>query len=195
MTKRTSPCKALMPGLGLLGRTLARAAAIATLSFAWVLAAGAESISVTDFSSVEIQIIEPGDIVEALAVPRGTKVQPDARPRVRLPVYFAFNSTELGPEALQLLAKVVKALRGEDLESFNFSVEAHTDSVGDLRFNANLSERRAEVVRAFLQERGVSEERLKSVGRGEEDPIDTNVTVAGRQHNRRVEIINMGSES
>ena len=43
---------------------LARAAATATLSFAWVLAVGAEPMSVTDFSSVEIQIIEPGDIVD-----------------------------------------------------------------------------------------------------------------------------------
>jgi outer membrane protein OmpA-like peptidoglycan-associated protein len=192
MTKRTSSRQAPRPDLGSM---LARAAATATLSFAWVLAVGAEPMSVTDFSSVEIQIIEPGDIVEALAVPRGTKVQPDARPRVRLPVYFAVNSIELEPEALQLLAKVGKALRAEVLESFNFSVEAHTDSVGDPGFNVNLSERRAEVVRAFLQERGVSKDRLKSVGRGEEDPIDTNVTIAGRQHNRRVEIINMGSES
>ena len=47
----------------------------------------------------------------------------------------------------------------------------------------------------FLQDRGVSEDRLKSVGRGEADPIDTNVTNKGRQRNRRVEIINMGSDS
>jgi outer membrane protein OmpA-like peptidoglycan-associated protein len=160
-----------------------------------VMSASAELPSVTDLSTVDVEIIESGDIVEALAVPRGTKVLASARPRVRLPVYFAFNSAELKPEAVQLLHKVSKALSAADLAPYTFSVEGHTDSVGGESFNTNLSARRAEVVRAFLQEGGVSEDRLKSVGRGETDPIDTNVTDKGRMHNRRVEIVNLGSNS
>ena len=87
------------------------------------------------------------------------------------------------------------SLTATDLESFKFSVEGHTDSVGGESFNANLSTRRAEVVRDFLAEHGVAKERLKSIGRGETDPVDTNVTDIGRQHNRRVEIINLGTEA
>lgn len=193
MTKRTSPMNA--SNLQRAGSAIKAAGATAALAIGLVLTAGAESPSVTDLSNVSVSVIESGDIVEALAVPRGTKVRAGARPRVRLPVYFEFNSAELKPEALQLLQKVGKALSATDLASFRFSVEGHTDSVGGERFNTNLSERRAEVVRVFLQERGVSEDRLRSVGRGEADPIDTNGTDEGRQHNRRVEIINMGSTS
>lgn len=160
-----------------------------------VSTAGAEDAAVTDFSSVALDIIESGDIVEALAVPRGTKVRPGARPRVRLPVYFEFNSAELKPEALQLLRKVGKALSATDLETFRFAVEGHTDSVGDEGFNAELSKRRADVVRDFLEQQGVEPQRLKAVGRGESDPVDSNTTDQGRQHNRRVEVINLGSES
>jgi len=110
-------------------------------------------------------------------------------------VYFEFNSAELKPEAMQLLRKVGKALSATDLETFRFSVEGHTDSVGDEDFNADLSKRRADVVRDFLEQQGVEPQRLKAVGRGESDPVDSNTTDQGRQHNRRVEVINLGSES
>jgi outer membrane protein OmpA-like peptidoglycan-associated protein len=157
--------------------------------------ANAGSPSVTDLSSVEVGIIESGDIVEALAVPRGTKVRAGARPRVRLPVYFEFNSAELKPEARELLEKVSKALTTSDLETFNFSVEGHTDSVGGEDFNENLSERRADAVKKFLEDAGVAEGRLQAVGRGEASPVDSNNTDDGRKHNRRVEIINLGAQS
>ncbi len=170
------------------------AAVLASAAF-FVVNAGAEEPAVTDLSQVEVGIIEAGDIVEALAVPRGTKVRAGARPRVRLPVYFEFNSAELKPEAQQLLRKVGKALSATDLETFRFSVEGHTDSVGGEAFNADLSRRRAEAVRAFLEANGVDKKRMDTVGRGESDPVDTNRTDEGRKHNRRVEIINLGAPS
>lgn len=177
------------------GPMLAGMGLLAALGVALVLPAGAQSPAVTDLSKVEADVIEAGDIVEALAVPRGTKVRAGSRPRVRLPVYFEFNSAELKPEARKLLRKVGKALTATDLERFRFSVEGHTDSIGGEDFNANLSQRRAEVVRSFLESEGVVGARLEIVGRGESDPVDTNRTDKGRQHNRRVEIINLGSES
>lgn len=170
-------------------------AALAFIAIALAVPVGADGPSVTDLSNVEVGVIESGDIVEALAVPRGTKVRASARPRVRLPVYFEFNSAELKPEAKELLQKVGKALVATDLESFRFSVEGHTDSIGGEDFNSNLSKRRAEVVRDFLAKHGVDQARLQSIGRGESSPVDTNVTDEGRQHNRRVEIINLGTES
>lgn len=151
--------------------------------------------SVTDLSTVNVEIIESGDIVEALTVPPGTRIQPGNRPRVRLPVYFEFNSAELEPEARVLLEKVGEALTTEDLESFIFSVECHTDNLGKEQYNQMLSRRRADAVTAFLANRGVDSKRLQPIGLGEGMPVDSNDNAAGRQHNRRVEIINLGEES
>ncbi len=177
--------------------TLTQSAPI-IVSLALVMAAAmaqADVPSVTDLSTVNIEIIESGDIVEALAVPRGTRIRPGQRPRVRLPVYFELNSAELKPEARELLEKVSKALTTEDLELFNFSVEGHTDNSGKERYNEALSRRRADAVKQFLATQGVESNRLQPVGRGEAMPVDSNDNEAGRQHNRRVEIINLGLDS
>jgi outer membrane protein OmpA-like peptidoglycan-associated protein len=69
------------------------------------------------------------------------------------------------------------------------TVEGHTDSRGADDMNQKLSEDRASSVRAYLVERGVKPERIKSVGRGESNPIASNDTPEGRANNRRVEII------
>jgi outer membrane protein OmpA-like peptidoglycan-associated protein len=180
-------------------RRSARAWKIGWLGIVGGIALGApvlaQTPAVTDLSTVDVAIIEPGDIVEALAVPRGTRIRPGNRPRVRLPVYFEFNSAELKPEARSLLVKVGKALNTSDLEGYSFSVEGHTDSVGGEIYNEELSRDRAEAVKSFLQQEGVPDGRLLSVGRGEGAPVDSNGTIQGRQRNRRVEIINMGTGS
>jgi len=178
-------------------RRCARSVFGASLAAAVILvsAAHAGSPAVTDFSNVEISIIESGDIAEALAVPRGTKVGAAGRPRVRLPVYFEFGSARLVPEAEKLLVKVGKALSTPDLETLSFSIEGHTDSSGDESFNQDLSLRRARAVEKFLEDAGVSAGRLQSVGHGEASPVDVNSTMDGRKRNRRVEIVNLGAPS
>ena len=67
-------------------------------------------------------------------------------------------------------------------------VVGHTDSVGAAEYNQRLSEQRANAVVAYLGNRGVPLDRLRSEGRGEWEPRATNETEAGRQLNRRVEI-------
>lgn len=157
--------------------------------------AGAQTeAGVTDLTRAEASAIETTDIIEALAVPRGTRIEASAPPTVRLPVYFAFNSTELQPEAQQLLDKVGAALSAEELSSFRFSVEGHTDSVGSDGYNEALSSRRAAAVAEFLEGRGVSDARLGTVGRGESEPVADNDSDDGRQRNRRVELINLGAQ-
>ena len=69
-----------------------------------------------------------------------------------------------------------------------FTVEGHTDSVGSNSLNQKLSEERANSVRDFLINEGIDASRLEAVGYGEERPIATNNTRAGRTQNRRVEI-------
>lgn len=66
-------------------------------------------------------------------------------------------------------------------------IEGHTDSDGSDDYNKNLSQDRADAVMAYLVEAGVEDSRMEAVGFGEEKPIDTNDTAAGKEMNRRVE--------
>ena len=68
-------------------------------------------------------------------------------------------------------------------------VEGHTDVTGSYELNMQLSTRRAEAVRNALVAAGISGDRIRTVGHGPDYPIATNATSAGRQQNRRVEII------
>jgi outer membrane protein OmpA-like peptidoglycan-associated protein len=68
-------------------------------------------------------------------------------------------------------------------------VEGYTDSQGSEAYNQELSERRAQAVAASLEAKGVSNDRIQVVGRGKNFPVATNSTSAGRQQNRRVDIV------
>jgi outer membrane protein OmpA-like peptidoglycan-associated protein len=68
-------------------------------------------------------------------------------------------------------------------------IEGHTDSIGDENYNMGLSERRAFAVQAFLVAQGVAVSRLQASGKGEVYPVASNDSAAGRQQNRRVEVV------
>jgi outer membrane protein OmpA-like peptidoglycan-associated protein len=68
-------------------------------------------------------------------------------------------------------------------------VIGHTDNTGSADYNQDLSARRASAVAGVLLEQGVDPARVRSFGRGENEPVATNLTPEGRQQNRRVEII------
>lgn len=70
-------------------------------------------------------------------------------------------------------------------------VRAHTDSDGPADLNLGLSARRAESVVAYLQEQGIGELQLETLGLGESTPIDSNDTKAGKKRNRRVELVTL----
>lgn len=65
----------------------------------------------------------------------------------------------------------------------------HTDSDGDAAYNQTLSERRASAVTGILLDAGVSSARMRAIGRGESQPVASNLSAAGKAQNRRVEII------
>jgi outer membrane protein OmpA-like peptidoglycan-associated protein len=69
------------------------------------------------------------------------------------------------------------------------AVFGHTDNTGSAQYNQDLSTRRAAAVAGVLLEEGVAPGRVQSFGRGENEPVATNLTPQGRQQNRRVEII------
>jgi outer membrane protein OmpA-like peptidoglycan-associated protein len=68
-------------------------------------------------------------------------------------------------------------------------IEGYTDSVGTEDYNQGLSERRADSVKSYLVGEGIGTTRLSASGRGERDPVASNDSAAGRQQNRRVEVI------
>jgi len=69
------------------------------------------------------------------------------------------------------------------------NVIGHTDNVGEASYNLDLSQRRANAVSSVLIGAGVAPSRINSFGRGEDQPIASNLDAGGRQQNRRVEII------
>jgi OmpA-OmpF porin, OOP family len=71
----------------------------------------------------------------------------------------------------------------------NIHVEGHTDNVGTAEYNLDLSLRRATAVRDFLVSQGVAAERLTVEGLGFARPVAENDTEAGRQKNRRVDLV------
>ena len=126
------------------------------------------------------------------ATPAGTAVDSVGCPMIQtLKVLFDFDSAELRPESITELERVVKFM-GE-VPFATALVEGHTDSVGSDAYNLALSDRRAKAVFDYLSSRGVDPARLKSVGKGEAEPIADNATAEGRQQNRRVMLIRTDS--
>ena len=109
-------------------------------------------------------------------------------------VQFETAKAIIKPESFDLLNEVAATIiTNPDLG--RVEVSGHTDSRGSETYNQQLSERRAESVRKYLIEQGVSEQRLLAVGYGESNPIDTNKTPEGREANRRVEFNLIDAES
>jgi outer membrane protein OmpA-like peptidoglycan-associated protein len=102
-------------------------------------------------------------------------------------ILFRFNEASLLPSANVKLDQVTTALL--DIRERNIIVEGYTDSKGSAIYNQDLSQRRAEVVRNFLVDRGYPTSRIETVGKGESNPIANNASAEGRANNRRVEIV------
>ena len=77
----------------------------------------------------------------------------------------------------------------ENNPEVNVEVTGHTDSVGTTSGNYNLSVSRANAVKAYLVEYGISRSRITTRGEGETKPVEKNSTEAGRAKNRRVEFL------
>lgn len=102
-------------------------------------------------------------------------------------ILFATNSTAVSGAAQNDLRTLANSMNQYPNTTVN--VIGHTDNVGDAAFNLDLSQRRAQAVTSVLLNAGVSPGRVRSIGRGEDAPVATNLDAAGRQQNRRVEII------
>ncbi len=106
-------------------------------------------------------------------------------------VLFKSGSFELLPGARERLAKVsgiVLAYQG-----LRLAVEGHTDSIGGDEYNRRLSEQRADAVRDYLVQQGITSDAITASGFGKSEPVASNDTPEGRQQNRRVELVVSGN--
>ena len=135
----------------------------------------------------EAKLEENRKLIEALKR-RGADVSETKRGVVvNLPdVLFQFDSDRLTREAELTLSDVSEVVRGTKR---NISVEGHTDSIGTVVYNKDLSRRRANTVASGLRHRGVPASKISARGFGEGSPIASNNTDTGRARNRRVEVI------
>ncbi len=100
---------------------------------------------------------------------------------------FATDSASVRPDLAGDLRTVAASL----LKYPNSRIEVigHTDNTGAAAYNQDLSQRRASSVAAVLRDSGVPGQRIAAYGRGEDQPVASNLTPEGRAQNRRVEII------
>jgi outer membrane protein OmpA-like peptidoglycan-associated protein len=108
-------------------------------------------------------------------------------------VLFDTGKSTLKPGAFGTIGRLASVLKEDP--SRKVTIEGHTDSVGSDEFNQQLSEARANAVRSALLERGVEDSQITAVGKGESFPVASNDNAAGRQQNRRVEMIFADSNS
>jgi outer membrane protein OmpA-like peptidoglycan-associated protein len=102
-------------------------------------------------------------------------------------VLFAVDSASLRPD----LASDIQSVAQNLLRYPNSQIQiiGHTDNTGSASYNQDLSQRRAVSVASVLRNSGVPSARVTAFGRGEDQPIASNLTPEGRAQNRRVEII------
>jgi outer membrane protein OmpA-like peptidoglycan-associated protein len=118
------------------------------------------------------------------------------RPRIAVPIHFAYNSAQITPDSYAQLDQVARALNDVRLRGVRIGVEGHTDNQGSAAYNQRLSQRRADAVRRYLIEHErVAASRLIATGYGKSRPLPGvfQDTEEGRAANRRVEFVNLGT--
>jgi outer membrane protein OmpA-like peptidoglycan-associated protein len=108
-------------------------------------------------------------------------------------VLFQTDSAVLRPGAIERLRPLAAYLRANP--GVRVAIVGHTDSRGTDAHNQQLSERRAESVRAAFDDMGVTRARFRVEGRGESQPVASNSTAAGMRQNRRVEVTLLGQRA
>lgn len=102
-------------------------------------------------------------------------------------IYFEHDRAVIRSRSFPILNAVAQVMR--DFPDISVEIQGHTDSNGSDEYNLNLSQQRAEAVRTYLTQQGISSARMTARGYGETQPIDSNRTAAGRAVNRRVEFV------
>jgi outer membrane protein OmpA-like peptidoglycan-associated protein len=102
-------------------------------------------------------------------------------------VLFTSGRADVKRGAMSNLSRLINFL--DKYPDRTVAIHGYTDSLGSEEYNQGLSERRANSVKAYLAARGIDSKRLSASGMGRSDPVAGNDSGAGRQQNRRVEVI------
>lgn len=181
----------------------------AAAAIVWCAASAAVFAQAGDTRLLKGRAVTPQNVLEALTPQpshggsRSLKVSPDGstpsstaiaqqqpakKPSASLLITFETNSAVLHPRSKEQLDVVAAALRNDRLKDFSFDVEGHADPRGSSEGNRALSQRRAESVRSYLVgTHGVAESRLRAVGKGDGELLNTRDIAA--PENRRVTIV------
>jgi outer membrane protein OmpA-like peptidoglycan-associated protein len=123
------------------------------------------------------------DVLQTTDTPRGLVVN-------MADVLFETGKYALSQDAKLKLAKLSGIIQAHP--GLNLGIEGHTDTTGTPEFNQKLSQQRADTVREFLIAQGLGADSITAIGMGQDNPVADNSSAAGRQKNRRVEIIVSG---
>jgi OOP family OmpA-OmpF porin len=121
--------------------------------------------------------------------PAGTAVDASGcpvKPLVLEGVKFETNKAVLLPGSAATLDKVAAGLAAHP--EVKIEISGYTDNVGDPKYNVQLSQSRADAVKAYLVSKGIAADRLVAKGYGQADPLVPNTTAANKQENRRVSV-------
>jgi len=103
-------------------------------------------------------------------------------------INFSSGKAELPPATQEYLKNLAQTLMSENKNVY-LEIQGHTDGTGANDINVSLGLKRADTVRAFLNQQGIALNRMSTISYGQVVPLDTNKTAKGRAANRRVEII------
>jgi outer membrane protein OmpA-like peptidoglycan-associated protein len=141
-------------------------------------AAGAIIGHQMDQQAKEIKQNIPGAVVERVG--EGIQVTFESG------LLFDYDSDRIKPAAAENLRSLARSLN--NYPNTDLVIVGHTDNVGSDDYNADLSQRRSRAAASYLASLGVTQNRLRTYGRGETEPVAENTSDAGRQQNRRVEV-------
>lgn len=144
------------------------------------LVLGVYTVNVTDANGCIVSTPEEMSLYEEV-VSKGRFTTRD--------ILFDVAKATIKPESFNTINRIASFMK--EHPDLVFRIEGHTDSDGDDQLNMKLSQDRANAIRQALIKFGIRENRLQAKGYGETKPIATNVTVAGKAQNRRVEFISL----
>jgi outer membrane protein OmpA-like peptidoglycan-associated protein len=138
----------------------------------------------TDYSSIEIPSIGENETFNEGTL---TIMIEEAGSFTLDDLHFATGSAEIKSSSKVVLQQLAEYLKNKS--SLKIEIGGHTDSDGSDTSNKELSQKRAEAVKAYLTKNGISSSRLSAKGYGESKPIASNETEQGKAQNRRTEVL------
>jgi outer membrane protein OmpA-like peptidoglycan-associated protein len=134
--------------------------------------------------SIQVEVQLPG---QGVSTKKRLAVLEAGRKLVVDNIYFGTNQYTIVPGSAPELDNIVRLMKARP--TLRLKIEGHTDDVGDHFYNMKLSTLRADAVKGYIVQRGISANRLFTIGYGETRPTASNDTEDGRRLNRRTEFI------